>query len=90
MDVQGVNAQLYMSPREAAQMLGTRLDAVYSLIWAGRLQAEKRDGRWLVSQSEVEGRARSKTQRKVRCAGHGGGLSGAGSEVLSSREPVAV
>jgi excisionase family DNA binding protein len=87
MDVQSVN---YMSPREAAQMLGTRLDAVYSLIWAGRLQAEKRDGRWLVSQTAVEGRAR-RAQSKVRSANHGGGLNGAtGSAVLPSRELVAV
>lgn len=83
MDVQGANTQLHMSPREAAQMLGTRLEAVYSLIWAGRLQAEKRDGRWLVSQSAVEGRAHSKAQRKVRCADHGGGLSGATGSAMS-------
>jgi excisionase family DNA binding protein len=56
-----------VSPREAAQMLGIRLDAVYGLIWAGRLQAEKQDGRWLVSQSAVEARVWNNARRKVHC-----------------------
>ncbi len=55
-----------MTPREVARTLGIRLDAVYSLIWAGKLQAERRDGRWLVSQAAVETRARAKAQRNVK------------------------
>jgi excisionase family DNA binding protein len=66
MDIHGVNTQLYMSPREAAQMLGTRLDAVYSLIWAGRLQAEKQDGRWLVSRTAVAARMKVQGDQKRR------------------------
>jgi excisionase family DNA binding protein len=53
-----------VTPREVARTLGIRLDAVYSLIWAGRLQAEKKDGRWLISQAAVEKRARVTAQRK--------------------------
>lgn len=58
----------FCSPRKAAQTLGIRLDAVYGLIWAGRLQAEKRDGRWLVSQSAVEARVVGKAHKKIPCA----------------------
>lgn len=68
MELPGIDPQASVSPREAARMLGTRLDAVYGLIWAGRLQAEKRDGRWFVSQSAVEARLSSKAQRKVQRA----------------------
>jgi len=64
-DVQGMNPQASVSPRESARMLEIRIDAVYGLIWAGRLTAEKRDGRWLVSQSAVAERVSSKARRKV-------------------------
>jgi len=60
MDIQEMDTQFSVSPREAAQMLGTRLDEVYSLIWAGKLPAEKRDGRWLVSRAAVDARVRRK------------------------------
>ena len=63
-DFSGMKKQAVVSPREAARMLGTRLDSVYGLIWAGRLQAEKRDGRWLISQSQVVTRARKNAERK--------------------------
>jgi hypothetical protein len=56
--------QAYVSPREAAQMMDMRLDAVYSLLWAKRLQAEKRDGRWQVSRSAVEARMESRRNQK--------------------------
>jgi excisionase family DNA binding protein len=59
-------AMATMSPREAAQTLGIRLDAVYSLIWAGRLLAEKQNGRWLVSRGAVDARARDREGQKKR------------------------
>jgi len=45
-----------VTPREAALKLRIRLDAVYALIWAGRLPALKLDGRWLIPVSAVEER----------------------------------
>ena len=65
MEVQGDSVDGSVSPREAARMLGIRLDAVYGLIWAGRLQAEKHDGRWHVSESAVEARMNSNARRRI-------------------------
>ena len=64
-----------VNPREVAQMLGIRLDAVYSLIWAGRLPAEKGDGRWLVSLAAVDAMLKSKQagRRKSLRSGFDGG-----------------
>ena len=53
-----------MPPRGVAQQLGIRLDTVYSLIWSGKLQATKRDGRWLVSTRSVNARLRARKERK--------------------------
>ena len=57
-----MDEQASVSPREAAQMMGMRLDAVYSLIWANRLPADKHDGRWFVLRSAVEARLKGKTE----------------------------
>jgi excisionase family DNA binding protein len=43
-----------MTPKEAAQKLGVRLDYLYPLIWAGKLEARKVDGRWLIPQTAVQ------------------------------------
>jgi excisionase family DNA binding protein len=53
-----------MTPREVARTLGIRLDAVYSLIWAGKLEAEKEDGRWLVDRGAVDAKMRKKTAKR--------------------------
>ena len=45
-----------VSPREAAKILGIRLESVYSLVWAGRLEATKKDGKWSVSREAVNAR----------------------------------
>jgi hypothetical protein len=66
MTVESANVQPYISPREAARMLGSRLDAVYSLIWVGRLQAEKQDGRWMVSRAAVDARVKDRENQKRR------------------------
>ena len=52
------------SPREVAQMLQIRLDAVYSLIWAGTLEAHKLDGRWRIPAEAVD--LRLKTKEAIR------------------------
>ena len=49
-----------LSPREAAQHLGVRLDSLYALIWVGRLEAHKLDGRWRIPLASVEARLRVK------------------------------
>ena len=55
--------QEMLKPREAARALGIRLDAIYPLIWAGRLEAIRQDGRWLIPASAVEARLK---QREVK------------------------
>ena len=49
-----------LKPRDAARALGIRLDAIYPLIWAGRLEAVKQDGRWLIPASAIESRLRAR------------------------------
>jgi len=44
----------FISPREAAKQLHISLNATYAAVWAGRLRAEKRDGKWLISVEAVE------------------------------------
>jgi len=50
----GRNSELAMTPREAARMLHRRLDYVYTLIWAGLIPAEKKDGRWFITASVIK------------------------------------
>jgi excisionase family DNA binding protein len=45
-----------VSPRDAAQELGTRLDTIYQLIWSGKLSAFKLDGRWRIPRKAIETR----------------------------------
>jgi excisionase family DNA binding protein len=49
-----------LTPREAARRLGIRLDSVYSLVWAGKLAGQKRDGRWQITASSIETRLKQK------------------------------
>jgi hypothetical protein len=55
--------QQVLKPREAAQALGTRLDSIYSAIWAGKLTARKQDGRWLIPISAIEERLKDREAR---------------------------
>ncbi len=50
----GRDSDLAVSPREAARILQRRLDYVYTLIWAGLMPAEKKDGRWFIAASVVK------------------------------------
>jgi len=56
----------HFTPREAAQRWGSRLDSVYSLIWAERIPACKRDGRWLIPAEAVEARAKMREESDGR------------------------
>lgn len=49
-----------LTPREAAQVLGQRLDSIYALIWVGRLPAAKIDGKWRIPTAAVETRLKAK------------------------------
>jgi len=49
-----------LAPRQVAQLLGLRLDGVYSLIWAGKLEAHKLDGRWRIPAQAVQDRLQAR------------------------------
>ena len=61
--VDAIKAEL--TPREAAQRLGIRLDTLYSLLWTGRLTARKHEGRWLVSEEAVQERLAKRANLKA-------------------------
>jgi len=48
----------FLSPREAAIRLGIGLNAVYALLWAGKLQATRANNRWQIPCAAVEDRIR--------------------------------
>ena len=48
----------FLSPREAAIRLHIGLNAVYALLWAGKLQATRSDNRWQIPYSAVDDRIR--------------------------------
>ena len=47
---------------EAARKLGITLDALYRLIYAGKLPARKEGKKWLLPTSAVEARIREKAK----------------------------
>ena len=49
-----------LSPAEFARAARLTMQHVYALLAAGRLQAEKRDGRWHIAAAELEKRQRRK------------------------------
>jgi excisionase family DNA binding protein len=54
----------YLTARQAAQELGIRLDTIYSLIWAGKLRAEKYEGAWKISATAVKERLKARVSAK--------------------------
>jgi excisionase family DNA binding protein len=54
----------HLTARQVAHELGIRLDTVYSLIWAGKLRAEKCDGAWKVPLTAVKERLKERTDAK--------------------------
>ena len=61
-----METKTHFTPREAAQILGVRLDSLYPLIWAGKIAAKKTEGHWLIPRGEVEAR---KEKQKRRAGG---------------------
>jgi excisionase family DNA binding protein len=55
----------FISPREAAKSLHISLNATYAAVWTGRLRAEKRDGKWLISGEAVEEYLRRRRSRET-------------------------
>lgn len=51
-----MNEERYVSAAEFAREAGLTLQYVYSLLAAGRLSAEKRDGRWAIQIVELDRR----------------------------------
>jgi excisionase family DNA binding protein len=51
-------SEVFLSVPSAARKLGCTLRYVYDLLYAGRLKAEKVDGRWKIPVAEVEARLR--------------------------------
>jgi hypothetical protein len=47
-----------LSPAQFARQAGLTLQYVYSLLAAGRLEAERREGRWQIAAAELEKRQR--------------------------------
>jgi excisionase family DNA binding protein len=58
-------ARRKLSVRDAAQVLGVRLDSLYALIWAGKIPAEKRDGRWRIAAAAIEKRKKERDSHRV-------------------------
>jgi excisionase family DNA binding protein len=52
--------KLEITPREAARVLGIRLDSVYSLLWSGKLRGRIVQGKWRIPSAAVQERAEHK------------------------------
>lgn len=55
--------------RQAAERLGVSLHHVYELIWTGKLQALRVDGRWVVLPQVIKARLRQKGKKDGRPTG---------------------
>jgi excisionase family DNA binding protein len=53
-------SQATLSVPAAARQLGFTLKYVYDLVYAGKLKAQKVDGRWQIPIAEVEARLRKR------------------------------
>ena len=42
-----------MSVAQAARAIGTRLENIYRLLYAGKLKGRKLDGKWLIERASV-------------------------------------
>ena len=52
-----------MNVVEASRRLGISLDALYRLIYAAKLPARKKEGRWLLPVAAVEARRKAREAR---------------------------
>ena len=54
--------QKFLTVPEAARRLGCSLKFVYDLVYAGKLGAEKVEGRWRIPLAAIEARRRKRAQ----------------------------
>jgi excisionase family DNA binding protein len=54
-----------LTPREMSQLLGWGLDYTYKLLWAGKISAVKKEGRWIIPSEAIAERMR---QREAKVA----------------------
>jgi excisionase family DNA binding protein len=52
-----------LTPAQAARRLGVTLDAIYRLLYAGKLTATKIGTRWLVREADVLARLKAREKR---------------------------
>ena len=58
--------QKELTVSHANRTLGIALDYVYRLIYSGKLEARKSDGRWLIPVSDVESRLKVREAKNGR------------------------
>jgi hypothetical protein len=49
-----------VTPREYSQHFGIGLDYTYKQIWAGKISADKKDGRWIIPSEAIAERMRQR------------------------------
>lgn len=54
-----------LTPREAAVRLGCGMKRLYDLLYAQKIQATKRRGRWLIASETVEARLKERENRNA-------------------------
>ena len=52
-----------LTPREVSRLLGIGLDFTYKQIWAGKISADKKDGRWIIPSEVIAERMRQRTAK---------------------------
>jgi excisionase family DNA binding protein len=65
-----------LTVNDAARKLGTRVDSIYKLLYAGFLTGQRTDGRWHISAASVE-EYRLKHSRQKRVVNQDSALVGA-------------
>lgn len=58
-----------LTPAQSARRLGITLDAIYRLIYAGKLAATKTGTRWFVREADVLARLKAREQRYATTTG---------------------
>ncbi len=58
--------QKELTVSQASRTLRVTLDYVYRLIYSGKLEARKSEGRWLIPVSDVESRLKAREERNER------------------------
>lgn len=53
-----------LSAIQAARVAGIRLDALYSLLWVGKIPAQRVDGRWRIAESDLRAYIEKRDVRK--------------------------